>query len=441
MKMFLAFFLKLVFVDLCLSQILDGPKTNTLDQFFKSLNESELLMGQVEVYQDGQIVYTNVLGYSNIDLGVKAERNSKFRIGSISKTITATMVLKAVEEGKIGLDQTIEVFFPTIKNAKKITISHLLTHHSGIHNFTGDRSYLEWNTFPKTEAEMVSIISSGGSDFEPGEKAEYSNSNYVLLSYILEKVYNKHYAKILRKKIIKPLGLRNTQFGDSKLSEAEKTYSYKYEVQWNPIAPTDESIPMGAGGIVMSAQDLSIFIDGLFKGKIISKELQGKMLQQIDGYGMGVFKTEISGKVAYTHDGVIDGFNSVYYYFPDEGLTYLLLSNGKNYNLADIHNIILKMIFDQPYEIPLINPYKVDAHDLEQYLGVYTSQESPLVITISQKEDTLLAQPEGQKIYTMDAMEKDFFKHHESGVTLEFDPSTKTMVMRQGSNTLHFTNH
>jgi CubicO group peptidase (beta-lactamase class C family) len=106
------------------------------------------------------------------------------------------LVFKAIEENKLDLNQTIDKFFPEIDNADKITITHLLYHRSGIHNFT-DGNWSDWNTRPKTEQEMIEIISKGGSDFEPDSKASYSNSNFVLLTFILEKIYQNTYSNII----------------------------------------------------------------------------------------------------------------------------------------------------------------------------------------------------------------------------------------------------
>ena len=162
-----------------LTQNFDKTK---LDNYFNTLEANNKFMGSVAVSKNGAIIYTKSVGFSDIENNVKANENSKYRIGSISKTFTAVLVLKAVEEKKLDLNQTIEKYFPTIKNAEKITIKHLLSHRSGIHNFTNDKDYLTWNTQPKTEKEMVEIITKAGSDFEPDSKAEYSNSNFVLLS-------------------------------------------------------------------------------------------------------------------------------------------------------------------------------------------------------------------------------------------------------------------
>ena len=428
----------LAFFNPCYAQILNKINRDSLNLFFKSLERNEKLMGRIEIYQKGHKGYSYSLGYSNLDFNLKSKKNTKYRIGSISKTITATLILKAVEEGKINLDQTINAFFPTINHAEKITITHLLNHHSGIHNFTNGVDFKNWYTSPKSASDMVSIISQKGSDFEPGIDAAYSNSNYVLLSYILEKIYNKKYTTILKEKIVKPLHLKHTQFGDKSIPFNKKTYSYNYEVHWNKANETAPSITMGAGGIVMSAYDLAIFIDALFKGEIISLETLDKMLEQIDGFGMGIFKATILEKEVYTHDGKIDGFNSIFYYIPSRKLTYVLLSNGENYILDNINQLVLKAIFNQSYSLPKINPYQINFTELAPYVGIYSSKESPLIISISRNKNKLIAQPKGQRIFTMDVMDKHVFNHLKSGVTLTFNPSTNSMTMTQGEQVFHF---
>jgi D-alanyl-D-alanine carboxypeptidase len=420
------------------SQSLDEEKLN---RYFQALEANDKFMGNIMLYQNGKKIYSFSAGYSNIKTKAKSNKNTTYRIGSISKTFTATLVLKAVEEGRIQLSQNIGTFFPSIKNADKITIGQLLNHHSGIHNFTGGAEFMKWRTQYKSEKELIDIIAAGGSDFEPGNKAWYSNSNYVLLSYILEHVYNKPYAAILSEKIISPLHLQHTQFGDSALSANAKTWSYTFELGWNLVEETNLSIPMGAGGIVLTGDDLALFLDALFGNRIISKEMVQEMEAQTDGFGFGLFKKPFLETTGYGHDGNIDGYNSYFYYFPNKHLTYVLLSNAEDYNLNDINNSVLDWLFDKPFEIPVFNAYKVLPDDLLPYAGVYTSNASPLAITIWNNGKTLLAQPKGQQVYTMDATDKNKFKHDKSGVTLEFVPSENKMIMKQGQQTLVFTKH
>ena len=122
--------------------------------------------------------------------------------------------MKAVEEKKLELNQTIVKYFPEIKNADKITVGNLLYHRSGIHSFSDDKDYLTWNTQPKTGKEILEIIVKGGSDFEPDSKSAYSNSNFVLLTFILEKSFNKSYNVLVKEYITQPVGLENTALGE-----------------------------------------------------------------------------------------------------------------------------------------------------------------------------------------------------------------------------------
>lgn len=430
----LAGLLWLTTIQSVFSQTLDKDKLN---RYFDTLESNDKYMGTVLLYQNDKKIYTHTTGYSNIAARTKVSENTSYRVGSISKTFTAALVLKAVEEGRIRLNQTIETFFPSIPNANRITIRELLNHHSGIGNFTGGAGFLKWHTQPKTEKEMIEIIAHAGSDFAPGSHAQYSNSNYVLLSYILEHIYKNPYGAILSEKIVQPLGLKHTQFGDK--ANAAKTYSYTYEVGWNKVDETDLSIPMGAGGIVLAAPDLAVFIDALFNGKIVSDEMLTQMEDQTDGYGMGLFRVSFDGKTGYRHDGKIDGYNSVFYYFPKEHITCVLLSNAENYDPDHISTTVLKAVFNKPFEIPTFNAYQLTADDLVPYLGTYTSEETSLIITVSRKGNVMLAQPKGQQIFTMEAVDKDRFKHELSGVTLRFIPSKKQMIMKQGKQTFLFT--
>ncbi len=410
-----------------------------LDTFLNTLAQQDKFMSTLQVSRSGQKVYSSQQGFVNLETKVPATENALYRVGSISKTFTAILVLKAVEEGKLSLSQTLDAYFPSIPNSEKITVTQMLNHHSGIHNFTNGPGFMEWRTQPKTEQEMVEIIAAGGSDFAPGTQAAYSNSNYVLLSYLLQQVYQQPYAVILQEKILDPLHLQHTQFGDATLPETKKTRSYTYQVGWQPVADTHYTIPMGAGGILISASDLVQFVEALFEGKLLSQTSLETMLTQTDGYGMGIFEVELFHEKAYTHDGKIDGFNAFYYYFPEEKTAYALLSNAENYDLGQVNQAVLAYTFGQPFDLPALPTYAVTKEDLVPYLGVYGSAESSLVITVTIEGNHLLAQPEGQQIYPMDAVAKDRFKHYKSGVTLEFEPSQGSMTMKQGTQNIHFT--
>ena len=403
-----------------------------LDNYFDTLEKHHKFMGSIALSQNGKLIYAKAVGFSSIENNTKANEESKYRIGSISKTFTAVLVLKAVEEKKLDIDQTIEKFFPAMPNAEKITVRQLLNQRSGIHNYTAQADYLTWNTRLHTEKEMIELISKGGSDFEPGSKFEYSNSNYILLTYILEKSFKKNYTALLTQYITQPAGLKNTYAG-SKIKPAEnECKSYKFTDGWQPEPETDASVALGAGAIVSTPTDLVKFSDALFSGKLLKPESLSLMTTIKDGYGMGLFPAPFYDKTAYGHTGGIDGFTSVFEHFSDGDLSYALTSNGTNYNNNNISIAVLSAAYNKPYSIPQFNTYALNAEDLDKYTGVYSSRQFPLKITVSRQGSTLTAQATGQSSFPLQATDKDRFVFNQAGIVMEFDTDNKTMVLKQG---------
>jgi len=413
--------------------------TQRLDSLFQVLEKKDKFMGSIAISQNGKIIYSNAIGFADIETSKKATTQTKYRIGSISKMFTASLILKAVEEKKIKLNETLSTYFPQIENSGKITIENSLNHRSGIHNFTNDSTYLSYNTQFKSQKEMIAIIANGKSDFEPNTKAEYSNSNYVLLSYILEKIYKKDYATILNSNIIKPLKLKDTYFGNKTNLSDNESYSYSFKNKWIKEAETNISIPMGAGAIVSNPIDLAIFIEQLFTGKIVSEKSLGLMKTIKDKYGMGMFEFPYYEKKSYGHTGGIDGFQSVLSYFPEEKLAIALTSNGIQYSNNNVLLCALSCFFNKPFEIPTFEIIEVNSEILNSYVGQYTSSQIPLKITITKQEDKLFAQATGQSAFPLEANTANSFKFEPAGIVLEFYADKKEMTLKQGGKEFLFT--
>ena len=191
------------------AQNLDKAK---LDKFFDALAEKNKAMGSLTLAKDGKTLYSRAVGYSRINEKEKKASTveTRYRVGSIAKTFTAVLIFQLTEEGKLKLTDTLDKFYPQIPNAEKITIAQILAHRSGIHSFTNDPDYQTWMMNPKTKEEMLAIIAKSKPDFEPGEKRQYSNSGFVLLGYIIEKVTGKSYQKALKERITSKIGLSDT---------------------------------------------------------------------------------------------------------------------------------------------------------------------------------------------------------------------------------------
>ncbi|UUC45173.1 serine hydrolase domain-containing protein [Flavobacterium cerinum] len=435
-KNYKACLLGLFVTALAWSQKMDTQK---LDLYFQTLEANNKFMGSVAISQNGQRIYTKTVGFADVENKLKANENSKYRIGSISKTFTSILVFKAIENKKLTLNQTIEMFFPTIPNAGKITIGQLLSHRSGLHDFTDDDDYYDWNTKTMTEKEMVAGIAKGGTDFEPDTKAEYCNSNYVLLTYILEKTFQKKYSDLLKNEITQPLGMKNTYLGGKINTQNNECKSYNYEGNWKVRPETDISIPMGAGGIVSTPGDLLKLSEALFKGKLLKKESVEAMKTIQDKFGKGLFRMPFNDKIGYGHAGNIDGFNNTFTYYSDGDFSFAMTSNGTNYSNNTIALTALQAIFKEPFAIPEFTTYTVKPEDLDQYLGTYASTEIPVKMTVVKENGVLQLQTPGQPTIALEAAAKDQFKFEKAGVVLEFNPTEKTMLLKQRGGAFRFT--
>lgn len=407
-----------------------GFDTNKLNLYFDSLEKHNKFMGSVSLLIGNNFIYKRQTGYSNVAPQSRPNDSTKYRIGSISKTFTATLVFHAIDDGKLTLNKSIKKWFPKIKNSKDITIENLLNHSSGIHNFTSDLAYQGYFTETKSESEMLDIIVKAGSDFEPGSKAVYSNSNYVLLSYILEKLYKRSYSELLNIHIINKLNLNNTFYGKQINPDNNECFSYTFDEEWKKQSETDLSIPIGAGAIVSTPNELNLFAKALFNGLLISQNSLEKMKSISSGFGMGIFKIPFQNKTSFGHNGGIDGFSSSFGYFPEEKCGFSLMSNGSNYDNNKIVLTLLKCMFKEPFEIPEFIVLTSD--QLDQYVGVYSSSEFPLKITISKKGASLKAQATGQAEIPLEPTEQDVFTFEPAKIEIKFNPLNNEMTLKQG---------
>jgi len=342
--------------------------SSKLDSKIEALDKSGEFMGSVALSYNGKVIYTNAIGFADIETQKKATINTKYRIGSISKTFTAVLVLKAIEENKITLEQTIEAYFPTIANANKITIENLLNHRSGIFNFTSDKAFSDYVTEYKTRKEMVAIISSYKSDFDPNSKGAYSNSNYILLSIILEKVYDSTFKELITEKLSTPFNLKNTYYGGKINIKDNESNPYKRSTEWTPGIEANTSILIGAGGIVSTPTDVTIFMDALYSEKIISAQSIEKMTSITGSFGMGVSRYSMHERESFGHTGSVGGFESMAMYFPNEKLGIAVTSNGDTNKKHEIISDALKFYFNDRLK-------EVSVESLKKYAGAYTSVE------------------------------------------------------------------
>ena len=424
-KMALATLLSMMLLNMSYAQTLNKAK---LDQLFDRLLEKNKGMGSICIAQDGKILYSRNFGYSQISETIKEPLtdDTRYRISSITKTYTAVMTFQLIEEGKLSLSDKLEKFFPQIPNAGKITIAQILSHRSGIPNVAPDGSGMQ----PRTQEERVAEIAKGQPDFEPDTKHLYSNSGYVLLGYIVEKVGGKPYPEALKERITSKLGLKNTYMatGNTTVSRNE-SLSYRYIGEWKEAKEPDFSITAGAGAIVSTPADMVKFIQGLFDLKLISQNSLNQMKTMRDGEGMGMEPFTFAGKTLYGHTGGSATSGAWLAYYPEEKLAMAYTTNAKVYPVSNIVSGVFDIYWNRPFEIPSFEAFKVSPEILDQYVGVYTATGAPVKWTVTRKDSTLFIQNDQTPIPLEATAENKFTIT--TGVTLEFDASKKQMTIRR----------
>ncbi len=415
-----------------------------MDSLIWKLSENNKLMGSLAISKNGKQIYSAAINTINPSEKLPPiNHQSKFRIGSITKMFTSVMIFQLVEEKKLKADSRLSEFYPELPNADKITITDLLTHHSGLHNFTNDESYLSYYTKAKSQAELLSMFKQMKPDFAPGAKAEYSNTNFVVLGFIIEKLDKRSYAESLKKRIVDKIGLKDTFYGSRIDTKNNEMLSYAFtDNKWVAEKETDMSIPHGAGAIVSTPNDLSTFIEALFSYKLLKKESLDEMKTLRDNFGKGIFQFPFGKRSAYGHDGGIDGFVSSLAYFPEDSLSIAITSNGLNYNMNDILIGVLSIVFNQPYSIPTFTSIKLPEEKLIAYEGVYASKQIPIKITLKKENGSLSAQATNQPSFLLDAQNETTFSYEKVGAVLSFkietDGKINSFVLKQGGGEFLF---
>ncbi len=407
--------------------------TEKLDAYFDALEANDKFMGSVAVTRNGKVVYQKSVGYADIEKGVKADKETRYGIGSISKTLTAAMVMMAVEEGRLNLEQRLSEFYPTLPNAEEISIAHLLAHRSGLDNYT-QGCFEEWSGDYKSSDELLAMIAGGGVLFEPDAKAAYSNSNYLLLSYILEKVYGDSFGDLLNEMIVEPLGLKHTTFGIKPEVKESFANSYKYWDEWLAQLPTLTTNSMGAGGVMSTASDVAQFADALFSGELISEASLAKMMTMQDNFGMGLFVVPFGEMRGYGHTGGIDGFQSVFVYFPESGVSYCAVSNGVDYLMNDVSIAVLSAVFGREYEVPVFvkSDEVADANVVMGYEGEYSSAQLPIKLKVINNNGKLMAQGTGQAAFPLSLVSGNVYEFKQAGIVIEFKVEENALILKQG---------
>ncbi|MFD6512981.1 serine hydrolase domain-containing protein [Rhodococcus sp. NPDC060176] len=309
------------------------------------------VVGSIATLDDGTTTAVMTSGVPNRTNGDSIGKNDRVRIGSVTKTFTASLVLQLVAEGKVDLDAPIEQYLPgqihgSGTDGNAITVRQLLQHRSGLPEFAGEPGADEWIAANEdrtlTPSAALAIALGKPAQFVPGTSFVYTNTNYIVLGMLVESVTGRSYADELQSRILDPLHLGDTYLppaGERDIRGDHLTGYQDLGGGLTDVSRTEPSIPWSAGAMVSTGTDLNVFWRALLDGQVVpAAQLAAMTTEQVAateaeglGYGMGVSVTELPCGVTYTgHSGGIYGYYTLSGATPDRAFTVTLTSTPKD---------------------------------------------------------------------------------------------------------------
>ena len=354
----------------CLAQ-----DTARMDQVIQPYVANRQFMGAVLVARDGQVIYNKGYGSADLEWDVPNSPGTKFRLGSVTKQFTAASILLLEERGKLNINDPVKKYLPGAPAAwDKITIYNLLTHTSGIPNFTGFADYQKLEPFATTSEQLVARFRDKPLDFEPGEKWQYSNSGYVLLGHLIEKITGDSYEKFVRENIFTPLGMKDSGYDSNSAVIPHRASGYVAGKNgFENAGFIHMSIPHGAGALYSTTEDLLKWEQGLFGGKLLKAASLEKMTTPFkSNYAFGLQVETAGGHKVIEHSGGIEGFNTELAYYPDDKLTVVVLGNVNGGAPGDIARKLAAIAHGETVKLQSERKeITLDPKILARYVGAY----------------------------------------------------------------------
>jgi CubicO group peptidase (beta-lactamase class C family)/pimeloyl-ACP methyl ester carboxylesterase len=353
---------------LCFTVTVLAAKTQSVSDSIANLvkyyHDNGMFNGSVLVANGNNIVYKGAVGMANHEWQLPNTTQTRFRLGSVTKQFTATLILQLVQEGKLNLNGKITDYLTNYRKetGSQVSIHHLLTHSSGIPNYTDNESFFPNSVKPYSVTDFVRIYCSGDLEFKPGAQFSYSNSGYFILGAILEKLTGKTYEQLLKEKILEPLGMKQTGYDMHEYIISGRASGYEKKLAgYQHASYLDMGLPYAAGSLYSSVEDLMIWNLALYGNRLLADSLKQKMFNgylELDknikaGYGWFIEQIPMpdTNKVINMiwHNGGINGFMTELARFPEEKIFITVLDNASN-NTTLLFRDILAKVYGLPLE-------------------------------------------------------------------------------------------
>ncbi|HEY0511756.1 MAG TPA: serine hydrolase [Thermoanaerobaculia bacterium] len=398
------------------------------DQLFSRAYPAGEPGAAVLIARDGKVLLRKGYGLANLELGVPVQPDMVFELASVTKQFTAAAVLMLQERGKLSVEDDVTQYLPGYPtHGQTITLHHLLTHTSGIPNLTGLPEWWPRVREDLTVQQLIDIFKDKPLEFRPGEKVSYSNSGYILLGAVIEKVSGKTYEDFVEQEIFAPLGMKRSRYAHATEVVPGRVAGYdQTEAGYKVAEYVSMTQPYAAGALLSTVDDLALWVEGLYGGKLLKQASLERMTTPLvlgsgpstkAGYGLQI--SDEDGARIVEHGGGLPGFSSHLLSLPGQRLVVAVLSNGfgKEPSLETLTYRVAMKALGKPVEDR--RAVDLDPATLDEYVGAYRFGET-LSRTISREGNKLFARRTGGDRHEILAASRDDFFYREVDNRIHF---------------------
>lgn len=411
----------------------DTDLTDRIEAYMQAMEAAGKFSGAVLLAHKGEVLHAAGYGLADREHGVANTPRTKFRIGSITKQFTAMSILILAEEGKLGVDDPIARHLPYCPEAwKGITIHHLLNHTSGIANLTSFPGNLRTTArLPLTLDEVVETFRSKPLDFAPGSQIAYSNSGYLLLGDIIERVSGMPYESFLKTRLFGPLEMADSGYDRNEAILPQRARGYgRRDGEWVGCTYLDMGYPHAAGALYSTVEDLYRWDQALRAGRLVGPAWHARMntvTPLLSTFGYGVVLGRAHDRRTISHDGGIHGFRANLVRYPDEPACVVVLCNSEVADFLGVSKALSALLFGKPVEMPTVKtPVEVAADVLAAYAGVYEIVPG-VALTVAAEDGRLRVESGAARRRFLPESESAFFSE-DSPDTLTFRDDGLTLI-------------
>lgn len=409
-----------------------------MEQIVAAEADTGAFIGNVLVAVDGDIVFENSQGMANYDWQIPNSPNTRFRIGSVTKQFTAASILMLQERGMVDIEAPVATYWPEAPESwEAITVRQLLQHTSGIPNVTSLDGFATMKFLPTSPDELIATFSDLPLEFEPGERWSYSNSNYLILTEIVEDVSGLSYAEFVQTNIFDPLGMDSTGVDNNAAVVPHRATGYFPGGEGpRPADYVNMDIPQGAGALYSTTHDLLRWQQALFAGEVLEAESVELMTTPgLGNYALGVMIDDNNGRLVW-HGGGIEGFNAWLGHDTSRDITVVVLANQNGGAANNIARDLVAHARGEEVSLPGERArLQLPTETLDEYVGTFAIT-ADFKIAIFREGETLMTQATGQGAFPVYAAGDDVFYLEVVAAELHFtrdDDGTVTgLVLHQG---------